>query len=362
MANPFTPAFGTIPLYPAGRDRILSDFSYAFQNYHGNPLLNGLLVGPRGSGKTSLLNMIADESKKHGWLAVSTVAQPGMLEDIYQQLLIQAAELTDKKARKVSSVQIGKIGISFQNDQEVSFNWRNRMDLILKQLSEYGTGLLILIDETIADEPEMIELTSAYQLLKGKYEKTALMMAGLPSNISALLNEKSVTFLRRAHRIYLGKIADHDIEIAFRKSVESEGKRIETDALALAVNAIDGYAYMMQLVGYYTWKTADGNIIDCEDAKNGIKYAKADFREGVLESTYRELSANDRKFLFAMLEDPKESTLKNIAARMNKTAGYASTYKSRLLMNGVIEENPGKTFSIILPSFREYLMEMKQNG
>lgn len=62
-----------------------------------------------------------------------------------------------------------------------------------------------------------------------------------------------------------------------------------------------------------------------------------------------------------MLEDPKESKLKDIAARLHKTPGYTSTYKKRLLVSGVIEENPGKTFSIAIPSFREYLQEMKQS-
>lgn len=62
-----------------------------------------------------------------------------------------------------------------------------------------------------------------------------------------------------------------------------------------------------------------------------------------------------------MLEDPKESVLKDIAQRMNKTPGYVSAYKKRLLVDGVIEEHPGKTFSIAIPSFREYLQEIKNS-
>lgn len=235
------------------------------------------------------------------------------------------------------------------------------MEIVLRQPAEQNTGLLILVDEAVADEPELIELSSVYQLLRNRFDRLSLIMAGLPANISSLLNEKTVTFLRRAHRICLGRIADIDIEISFRKYIEREGRMIDPDALSEAVKAIDGFAYMMQLVGYYTWLNSEDSLIDLNDAQAGIRYAKKDFRTGVLESTYRNLSGNDRLFLFAMLEDPKESKLKDIAARLHKTPGYTSTYKKRLPVSGVIEENPGKTFSIAIPSFREYLQEMKQS-
>ncbi len=361
MPNPFRPAFGAVPLYPAGRDAVLRDFDYAYENYRGNPMLTSLLIGPRGTGKTALLNMVADEARKQGWLCIDTSARSGMLEEIYQNLLMQASDFLEKKSGKLSSIQIGSFGISIENESDIQLNWKNRMEIILNQLAEQNIGLLILVDEVIAEESEMIELTAVYQLLKRKFDKLSLIMAGFPSNISSLLNEKSVTFLRRAHRIYLGRISDSDIAISFRKTIESEGKKITDEALKLTVDAIEGFAYMMQLVGYYTWMNSDSQVIDLSDAEEGIRYANSDFRTGVLESTYRELSDNDRKFLFAMLEDPKESVLKDIAARLNKSPGYVSTYKRRLLSDGIIEENPGKSFSIVIPSFREYLKEMKQS-
>jgi hypothetical protein len=361
MPNPFRPAFGAVPLYPAGRDAVLRDFDHAFENYRGNPMLTSLLIGPHGTGKTALLNMAADEARKQGWLCIDTSARSGMLEEIYQNLLMQASDFLEKKSGKLSSIQIGSFGISIESESEIQLNWKNRMEIILNQLAEQNIGLLILVDEVIAEESEMIELTAVYQLLKRKFDKLSLIMAGFPSNISSLLNEKSVTFLRRAHRIYLGRISDSDIAISFRKTIESEGKKITDEALKLTVDAIEGFAYMMQLVGYYTWMNSDSQVIDLSDAEEGIRYANSDFRTGVLESTYRELSDNDRKFLFAMLEDPKESVLKDIAARLNKSPGYVSTYKRRLLSDGIIEENPGKSFSIVIPSFREYLKEMKQS-
>ena len=48
----------------------------------------------------------------------------------------------------------------------------------------------------------------------------------------------------------MGPIASYDVEEAFRLTVDSGGKRIDDDALAEAVRKIDGFPYMLQLVGY----------------------------------------------------------------------------------------------------------------
>ena len=46
--NPFTPTFGKVPSVAAGRDEILADMQYAFENGSGDPILSTILIGPRG--------------------------------------------------------------------------------------------------------------------------------------------------------------------------------------------------------------------------------------------------------------------------------------------------------------------------
>ena len=59
-----------------------------------------------------------------------------------------------------------------------------------------------------------------------------------------------------------------------------------------------------------------------------------------------------------MLPDTAESRLTDVAARMKKTTGYASTYKTRLLDAGVIEEHENNSFSFVMPAFKAYLEEL----
>ena len=90
-----------------------------------------MLSGFSGSGEMTFLNMLASEAKKYGWLVITRAARAGMPKDIYQQLLIQAAE------------QIGKLGLSLQDEEKVRLRGRNGLVLILNQLTNHSTGLLI---------------------------------------------------------------------------------------------------------------------------------------------------------------------------------------------------------------------------
>ena len=82
--NPFTPSFGEVPFILAGRDRLLREVNTAFARPNRSPELTMLISGARGTGKTALLARIAEDAVRNGWIAVTSIASPGMLEDIYQ--------------------------------------------------------------------------------------------------------------------------------------------------------------------------------------------------------------------------------------------------------------------------------------
>lgn len=362
MKNPFTPTFGIVPMVLAGRRELLHHMHNAFERGIGDPNLSSILIGPRGTGKTALLSCIGTEAQKCGWICVDTVAMEGMLEDIIQQSLRAAEEfLVPKSDKKLSGISVGGVlGLSWIQQVKEESNWRIRMSGILDELKKKDIGLLITVDEVRVDIPEMIQLASFYQLFVRENAKISLVLAGLPGQVHQMLTHKEVSFLRRARQHVLDRISDREIREAFRKTVESEEKSFSSEALDMAVNASGGFAYMMQLVGYFIWEESGAEKVISEDcAAEGIRQAQIDFQNGVLDSTWRELSKGDRAFLIAMLPDSKYSTLTEVAKRMGKTSGYASTYKSRLLLSGAIEEQPGETFAYAIPSLRDYIEKVR---
>lgn len=344
LANPFTPSFGSVPPYLAGRKSLLEDMRRAFERSEGDPSLSTIIIGPRGTGKTALLSRIARDASASGWVTASVSSIPGMLDDIIERTCESTEELLDS----TEQLRLEK--------EHLSGNWRSKMSTILKQLDTYGTGLLITVDEVRCDLDEMIQLASVYQHFVREGRRVALLMAGLPGNMNRLIDDKHTAFLRRARQRYLDRIPDVEVESAFRKTVEGAGAEIDDDALDAAVSAIDGYPFMMQLVGYWTWEESPTPRIGIGSARRGVRLATRDFRDGVLVATYRELSKGDLRFLEAMLPDA-ESSLADIAARMGVASNYATKYKGRLLESGVIGDCGHNYFRFDLPGFREYLQE-----
>ena len=186
MQNPFTPSFGQMPPFFAGRERILRDLEHAFDCSNRSPELTTLLLGARGTGKTALLAKVCDEARAHGWIAVNTVASSGMLDDVLIQATRKARHLVDDRGRdkRLTGVGVGQIvNLAWEDAGEEASNWRSSIEDLLDKLEAQGSGLLIAVDEVDPTVEEMIQLARVYQMLVMDDRRVSLMMAGLPFNI-----------------------------------------------------------------------------------------------------------------------------------------------------------------------------------
>ena len=359
--NPFTPNFGEAPAYLAGRDNIVDSLRLALTSPRRRPELSSIFYGARGTGKTALLSVASQIARENGWLVVRTSAVEGMLRDIELGLTRQAEHLITTNG----GVQISKVGIP--NLVEVELNhspdassWRYRMEDILDALDKYGTGVLVTVDEVDAELPELISLASYYQIFVGDNRKIGLMMAGLPHNVSQLTSQKSVSFLRRAQQFRLGRISDTDVKQALTKTVSDGGRTIQAAALDQAAQAIDGFAYMLQLVGFRSWEVhPNAEEITAADVEVGNSVARAELSDHILSATFRGLSKAEVKFVTAMLPDPLWSEVSEITQRVGWSSDQTAQYRRRLIDKGVIGEFSRGSVQFELPYFRQYVESMR---
>lgn len=357
--NPFTPTFGMVPPFMAGRTYIIDDILRALDRGLGDPNLSTIFVGARGTGKTALLSYLSSEAAAHGWIAVSVAAAPGMLEDIYERTKEAAAEFIDQsdspRLRGISVAQL--FGAERENPTHGPENWRTRMNRLFRSLDKYDIGLLITIDEIRVALDEMIAFASTYQLFVREGKRVGLLMAGLPQQVSALLRDESVSFLRRCAQHHLDSIADQEVADALRRTIESKGRTVGAIELRHMVEAIGGFPFMMQLVGYRVWDQSPcEREISEKDVRCGIELARSDLEQRVLAPTYRELSEQDIQFLEAMLPDDGDvSLIANVAKRMGVSSNYASKYRARLIEQGVIGARGRGRIGFDMPFFREYV-------
>ncbi len=348
-----------MPYRLAGRKGMTQGIVNAFDLEYRDPSLTSIFIGARGTGKTALLSYLGTEAKQRDWIVVDTVARAGMLEDIFQQSIDAAGAFVEPPAKKrLTALSLANIGaIEWENVPTEKRNWRGRVGAILDELAQQGKGLLITVDEVDPAVTEVAELITVYQLFVRENRRVALLLAGLPGKVSALLSKDDITFIRRAKQYRLGSISRADVMEAFQDTVTTAGRTIAPDALAAAACAIDGFAYMIQAVGYRAWEQGKQAEISLADVEAGVKIAAEEMRDGVLESTYLDLSRGDKVFLAAMLPDDVESAIADILERTGKSSNSVQKTKRRLIDLGVIGERGRGFVAFELPFFKEFLAD-----
>jgi len=358
LKNPFTPSFGSIPLQLAGRDIILHDILEGLGNGPGDPYRATIFVGARGTGKTVLLAKIAEDASANGWVSVNVNAQSGMLDEILIQIKDNAKEfLTPESLSRITSVSIAGIGFSRDVKQKNQHKtWRSEMTSILKELNEKEAGLLITIDELDVKVEELHTVITTFQHFVRERRDIAIIMAGLPSKVSDLLRNDSISFLRRAFQHHLEAVAESEVRLSMKKTVELAGRTISKDALGLAVKSTKGFPFMIQLIGYQMWRQRpETKNISFDDVEEGIILAQNDLDRMIFDITYKELSEKDIAFLTAMLDDMEYSNTSEISKRMKATPKYIGIYRRRLIEQGIITNVGHGKIAFDLPMFREYI-------
>lgn len=190
-----------------------------------------------------------------------------MLEELEFGAKRAAAHLIDPSNHfEVTGLGIAPLGSIEVNRVHDASTWRYRMSDIIDQLNEAGTGLLVTVDEVDPTLDEMIQLAATYQHFVTDGKRVALLMAGLPNNVSTLLNHKTVSFLRRAQQYHLGRIADYDVREALIRTIQENDRLADAEGIDRAVRSISGFPFLLQLVGYRAWDlTSDSKEISSRD-------------------------------------------------------------------------------------------------
>jgi len=356
--NPFTPVFGNEPPILAGRSDFINSVKSGLENAPGDPNRITIFTGPRGSGKTVLLNAIATTADEIGWISVHTAASKQMLDQIAEQIERQANHILEKKAgSKLTGVHFYGIGIQREVSDEKKLTWRAEMDKALDTLAKHDIGLLFTIDEISAAYPEMIEFISTFQFFVREKRNVALLMAGLPGNVIQMFQNPSISFLRRAFRRTLNPISLPEVRATIKKTVEISGRDIEKEALHIAAENTNGLPFLIQLIGFHAFNQSNRKTISKDDVLSGISDAKQDMESMILDATINDISDKDLQFLLAMLADSEESRISDIASRMNVSSSYAGHYKIRLVNQGIITEFGRGKVVFSMPMLKELLIE-----
>lgn len=374
IKNPFKATLGATPPLLVGREEAVENFTAALEEGPGTHERISLVVGPRGIGKTVLLNEFEKEAKNRGWLVLPETATTGFVERLRGSIIRELSK--NKSSLSGANLTILGIGggVSWQKEapKENIYTLRNALEDYLIYKSEAAkkskndpTGVLITLDEMhYRRSGELIEFGATIQHLVREGKEIAVAMAGIPSSIKPLLSatisgEQSnpVTFLRRAERINLAAVKNEDVRQALEEPLAKSGVTWERQALDVAVSACHGYPFMIQLVGQWAFRKKQGTTITMDAALAGIEKAQTKLGQLVHEPALQDLSDIDRTFLVYMAQDDGPSLISDLKNRLGRSGSYISNYRRRLIDAEMIIEAGRGRVDFALPYLRDYLRE-----
>jgi type II secretory pathway predicted ATPase ExeA len=364
--NPFTPTFGVDPPRLVGRDAELALVQRALAAGAGHPGRAVLITGPRGAGKTVLLNALESVAREAGWAVLSETVQPGLAEVMTSTSLPAALAAADQSVvdASVTGVSASVLGIGGGFTRQVTERHpvapglRQQLEFLAQLLRERQAGVFISLDEVHRNEiAELRPLFHAIQHCLRQGLPVAFAAAGLPSAITDLLNADVLTYLRRAERFALQALPAPVVGPAIREPFTRVGRAVEETALDQAVAAVHGYPFLIQVVGFELWEAAAGTSqVGLETAQTAVARAEQTANRLVHEPALQDLSAADRAFLEAMARAPAEPTrIAEVAEILGATRDHVAKYRSRLIAAQVIEPAGRGYVRFAIPFLRDYL-------
>jgi len=355
MSNPFNPSFGKRPTHFYGRQEIIRSIISAVDDIN-DPWRTTLITGVRGSGKTALLSDIR-KKLDNDVVVLYVVPNEALLDNILAQLYRQLPKSVKNSIPEFKNVSVNLgVSVSLEKNKEkpnftesFSYQIMELMDMHMKQ----GKHVVFLIDEAQKHTQEMRIFISTYQDLIMREYSISMVMAGLPSVISDILNDDILTFLRRAKQVELENVELTIIEHEFNKVFLNNNSSLTKETVAKAATGTHGYPYLIQLVGYYLWEEKQSN--NANVLTDVFVNSKAELFRNVHKIIYSTLSKQDRDFLIAMSEDNGVSSVSDIGERMQKKKNYISLYRERLLSTGVIKSVGHGLLQFNYPYMREFL-------
>ena len=366
--NPFKPTAGRMPPMLIGRNDIIEDFEEGLDNGSGAPGRLMRVTGSRGVGKTVILTEFGRIARARHWEVIDETASAGLSQRLIDRLTTSnPISLSFKPSLSIPAIGGITVGETTIARQRMPLTLREAMERRLDTLERRHAGLLITIDEAhAAQRDDMVAIATSVQHLIREERDIAFVFAGLPTIASKWLNDEVLTFLRRAQAEQLGDIPLQNVEDAFVDTFDEGGLVFEGDPLRLAVEATEGYPFMIQLVGYHIWRIVDRRrkedagalpTVSDDDARQGIANALSRLGDAVHGPELDGLSPIDKTYLLAMAQDDGPSSTSAVAQRIGKGVAYANIYRTRLIEAQVIRNMGYGKVDFAIPYLREYLRE-----
>jgi len=302
--SPFQPEEPVKPENFQGRKEIIEKYlPYIKQSANGNSQ-HFFITGKRGMGKTSLAAYL-NEYAKHKYQMVGVhILNDGVhnVESIIKQIVerilneIQEESWADKIINEFEN-HVEKVGffgttIKFKNNEKklvenIKDNFAVFLNDIAKEFSD-KKGILIILDDIngLTESPEFANWYKSFAdtmatTYRGESPVT-MILASYPEKLEALYNHNP-SFNRIFKHSTVEELSDEEVKDFFTKTFDKVNISIEEEALDFMVHFSSGLPNMMQEIGDGVFWNNYDEMIDKNDAYQGIIRAGNEIGEKYLK-------------------------------------------------------------------------------
>ena len=339
--NPFSIIFGRIPGQLVSRTAQMEEVVSSFRAEEPSSMVY-MITGVRGSGKTVFMNEVAETLRPlDDWICISLNPETDLLQNMASKL---CSEDVLAKIFQRARINLSLFGLGLEvRDAAPVANLETAIEKMTETLMHHGKKILITIDE-VSSTPEMRKFAGEYQVLIGRGMPVYLLMTGLFENINRLQNEKTLTFLYRAPKLWLKPL---NVGIMTEKYMKIFG--ISEDHALQMARLTNGYPYAFQVLGYFTWKH------DGDDAAAHSEY-QLYLDEYVYDKIWSELSAKDQKILYGLAVN-KSRRVGDVISELGMKENEINQYRTRLIRKGILNGDTRGILQFNLPGFDRYVRE-----
>lgn len=334
--NPFTLTFGQKPTEFISRTDQIGKIIQTFDMEIPTSKVY-MIAGVRGSGKTVSLAEISEHyESEDDWIVLNLSADVDIIAGAVSEIN-RTSGLPNLNLELNVNFEIAGIVV---NQNKETLEKEAMLRSILEKLKEKGKKVLFIIDEIVNNEYVKL-FASNFQIYITKNYPVYLVMAGLYDNISNLQNEKSLTFLYRAPKIFLEPLSIPAMTTSYRKVFQIPAE----EAVAMA-RLTKGYPFAFQILGYLKWEmnTEVEKLLPKFDEELTI-YA--------YEKIWSGLSELDRKILYVISLGLHKTC--DIRERLSISPQLLNLYRKRLMERGVVDGSKRGELTLALPRFEEYI-------
>ena len=259
--NPFKPGAGRTPPHLAGRETEQGSLGRALREAKssgGGEII--VMYGPRGTGKTVLLNWLEAKCNKEGVVAIKATPSGKLRSmDALPTLLLHENKLRpDKLVAGIGSVRA-----------EWDMKSPESMKMLESSLIDEcrSTPRVLLLDEAHTLKPKICQsLLTLTQEVTGK-APFLLVLAGTPG-LRPFLMSVGATFVERSQKLGIGRLAERDAAEAISVPLQRDGIAIDAPALSEVVEDAQCYPYFLQQWGSVLWDVARARKCDADRLTN----------------------------------------------------------------------------------------------